>query len=459
MKSFYHREKNGGRFLSEGAGRITGLRKRLAVPTEMGFHVRRAPLTQVYTPFNPERMTVLADAKDFFGTDALQDPYPLYDRMRHHASVHRIGDSVFYAVCGWDAVVEVVNRVEDFSSNLTATMVYRDDGTVTAFDMGPLGGPQHALATADDPVHDVHRKVLLPHLSARRVRVIEEFAEATAIQLWSGGLVDGQIEWMSAVANRLPMMVVARLLGLPEEDVDKLIRLGYATTTLLDGVVSPTQVEAAGMAAMELSGYVMEHFAKAGESPAPGLIGDLAARYASGELEQLPALAIMLTLFSAAGESTASLLGSAAWILVSHSDIQEQVRANPELLGAFIEETLRYESPFRGHYRHVVRDTTLAGVDVPADSRLLLMWGAANRDPRQFDTPNEFRLDRTGAKGHVTFGKGAHFCVGAALARLEAQIVLRMLLEQTTWIEAAEVGRWLPSILVRRLERLELNVR
>ncbi len=459
MKSAYHRETNRGRFLIEGAGRLTGLRKRLATLSDTGLHVHHAPLTRVYAAINPGRMTLLADAEDFFGAAALQDPYPLYDRMRHHASVHRIGDSVFYAVCGWDAVVEVVNRVEDFSSNLTATMVYRDDGTVTAFDMGPLGGPQHALATADDPVHDVHRKVLLPHLSARRVRVIEEFAEATAIQLLSGGLVDGQIEWMSAVANRLPMMVVARLLGLPEEDVDKLIRLGYATTTLLDGVVSPTQVEAAGMAAMELSGYVMEHFAKAGESPAPGLIGDLAARYASGELEQLPALAIMLTLFSAAGESTASLLGSAAWILVSHSDIQEQVRANPELLGAFIEETLRYESPFRGHYRHVVRDTTLAGVDVPADARLLLMWGAANRDPQQFDTPNEFRLDRSGAKGHVTFGKGAHFCVGAALARLEAQIVLRMLLEQTTWIEAADVGQWLPSILVRRLERLELNIR
>jgi cytochrome P450 len=404
-------------------------------------------------------MTLLAGATDFFGTEALQDPYPLYDRMRDQAAVHRIGDSVFYAVCGWDAVMEAVSRVEDFSSNLTATMVYRDDGTVTPFDMGTLGGSQHALATADDPEHDAHRKMLVPHLSARRIRVIEEFAEATAIQLWSEALVDGQIEWMSAVANRLPMMVVARLLGLPDEDVDRLIRLGYATTTLLDGVVSPAQLEAAGMAAMDLAGYVMEHFAKAGESPAPGLIGDLATRYAAGELEQLPALGIMLTLFSAAGESTASLLGSAAWILVSHSDIQEQVRAHPELLGAFIEETLRYESPFRGHYRHVVRDTTLAGVDVPADSRLLLMWGAANRDPQQFDTPNEFRLDRSGAKGHVTFGKGAHFCVGAGLARLEAQIVLRMLLEQTTWIEAAEVGQWLPSILVRRLERLELNVR
>ena len=404
-------------------------------------------------------MTLLADASDFFGTEALQDPYPLYDRMRDRASVHRIGDSVFYAVCGWDAVIEAVNRVEDFSSNLTATMVYRDDGTVTPFDMGPLGGPQHALATADDPVHDVHRKLLVPHLSARRIRLIEEFAEATAIQLWSEALVDGQIEWMSAVANRLPMMVVARLLGLPEDDVDRLIRLGYAATTLLDGVISPAQLEVVGKAAMELSGYVMEHFEKAGESARPGLIGDLAARYASGELEQYPALAIMMTLFSAAGESTASLLGSAAWILVSHTDIQEQVRAHPELLGAFIEETLRYEPPFRGHYRHVVRDTTLGGVDVPADSRLLLMWGAANRDPQQFDTPNEFRLDRSGAKGHVTFGKGAHFCIGAALARLEAQIVLRMLLEQTEWIHAADVGQWLPSILVRRLERLQLSIR
>jgi cytochrome P450 len=402
-------------------------------------------------------MTLLADATDFFGTEALQDPYPLYGRMRDQAAVQRIGDSTFYAVCGWDAVVDAISRVEDFSSNLTATMVYRD-GIVTPFDMGPLGGPQHALATADDPLHDAHRKLLVPHLAAKRIRVIEEFAEVTAIQLWTQGLIDGRIEWMSAMANRLPMMVVADLLGLPQGDVDKLIRLGYSTTTLLDGVVTASELEGAGMAAMELSSYVMEHFATAGESPAPGLIGDLAARYASGEVEHMPALAIMLTLFSAAGESTASLLGSAAWILATRSDIQEQLRAQPDLLGAFIEETLRYESPFRGHYRHVVRDTTLAGVDLPVDSRLLLMWGAANRDPRQFDNPDEFRLNRSGGKGHIAFGRGAHFCIGAALARLEAQIVLRTLLDHTTWIEAADVGQWLPSILVRRLDRLELAV-
>jgi len=409
-------------------------------------------------PLQPEHMAVLDDPIQFFGTEALADPYPLYDRMRAEAPVHRVGDSVFYAVCSWEAVLEAVDRVDDFSSNLTATMVYHEDGAITPFDMGEPGSSAHALATADDPVHALHRKILLPHLSAKRVRVIEEFAARTANRLWDENLHGGQIEWMSAMANRLPMMVVAELLGLPHDDVDELIRLGYATTTLLDGVVTADQLEAAGVATLELSSYVLENFERASATAEHGLIGDLAVRYASGELKQLPALGMMITLFSAAGESTASLLGSAAWILTDRPDIQKQVRDNPELLGAFIEETLRYESPFRGHYRHVWRDTTLGGVPVPANSHLLLMWGAANRDPAHFEAPNEFRLNRSGAKGHVTFGKGVHFCVGAALARLEAQIVLRTLLERTAWIEATDVGGWLPSILVRRRERLHLAV-
>src|ERR1700759_2021307 len=98
-------------------------------------------------------MMVLNDPVQFFGAEALQDPYPLYDRMRAEAPVHRVGDSEFYAVCGWEAVLEAVDRVDDFSSNLTATMVYNEDGTITAFDMGKPGSPAHALATADDPVH------------------------------------------------------------------------------------------------------------------------------------------------------------------------------------------------------------------------------------------------------------------------------------------------------------------
>lgn len=404
-------------------------------------------------------MPVLDQPIQLLGAQALQDPYPVYDRMRAEAPVHRIGNSTFYAVCGWDAMQEAVDRVSDFSSNLTATLVLRDDGTVSPFDMSPAGDAAHALATADDPVHAAHRKILLPHLSAKRVQTIEEYAAQTADRLWEQNLRNGQVEWMSAIANRLPMMVVTKLLGLPDDDVDKLIRLGYATTTLLDGIVTPSQLEEAFAAALELSGYVSEHFEKASATPDHGLIADLAARCASGELDTLPALGIMMTLFSAAGESTASLLGSAAWILADRPAIQRQLREKPELLTAFIEETLRFESPFRGHYRHVWRDTTLAGIELPADSHLLLMWGAANRDPAHFEAPDEFRLDRAGGKGHLAFGKGVHFCVGAALARLEARIVLGKLLEQTTWIEAAEVGEWLPSILVRRRKFLRLAVR
>jgi cytochrome P450 len=393
-----------------------------------------------------------------FDAEFIQDPYPLYDRMRAAGAVHEIGDSGFYAVCGWDAVNEAISRPEDFSANLTATMVYTAEGTVVPHHMDPLGGPTHVLATADDPAHAVHRKLLVHHLAAKRIRAMEEFTTRTAERLWTEGLREGRIEWMSAMANRLPMMVVAELIGLPDEDVDQLVTWGYGAMQLLAGLVDQRQLAAAGVSVMELSGYITEHFGRAAADPKDNLLGELATACASGELDTVTAQVMMVTLFGAGGDSTASSLGSAAWVLANRPDIQQAVRENPELLTAFIEETLRYEPPFRGHYRHVLADTTLGGVELPADSRLLLLWGAANRDPGHFDAPGEFRLDRAEGKGHISFGKGAHFCVGAALARLEARIVLRLLLGRTSTIEAADVGPWLPSILVRRLARLELAI-
>ena len=407
-------------------------------------------MTAVYEAAGPLR---------FFGADSLQDPYPLYERMRATGPVHRIGDSEFYGVCGWDALNDAIGRPVDFSSNLTATMTYTADGEIKPFQMDPLGGPTHALATADDPAHALHRKLLVRHLAARRIGAIQEFATETADRLWREGVHDGRVEWMGDMANRLPMMVVAELIGLPDTDVDQLVKWGYAATQLLEGLVDQSQLDAAGVAVMELSGYIAERFGQAAADPQDNLLGELATARASGELDLVTAQVMMVTLFAAGGESTASLLGSAAWMLAHRPDIQQQVRENPGLLKAFIEETLRFEAPFRGHYRHVRNDSTLAGVELPADSHLLLLWGAANRDPVHFETPGEFRLDRAEAKGHISFGKGAHFCVGAALARLEAQIVLRLLLDRTSAIEAVDVGQWLPSILVRRLERLELAVK
>ncbi|MCV6983231.1 cytochrome P450 [Mycolicibacterium pulveris] len=372
------------------------------------------------------------------------------------APVHRIGESGFYAVCSWDAVNDAIARPEDFSSNLTATMTYQPGGVVGAFEMEGLGGKSHVLATADEPAHAVHRKALLPQLAAKRIRAFEPFVDETADQLWADGVHDGRIEWMGAMANRLPMMIVGRIIGVPDSDVDKLVRWGYAATQVVEGLVSKEQLAEAGVAVGELAGYITDQFRRAGADPQDNLLGDLAAACVSGELDEPTAQGMMIILFSAGGESTASLIGSAAWVLATRPDIQERVRDEPDLLGAFLEEVLRYEPPFRGHYRHVVNDTTLAGVDLAAGSRLLLLWGAANRDPAHFDNPDEFRLDRPNPKGHISFGKGLHFCVGAALARMEATIVMSQLIEQTSAIEAIDVGRWLPSLLVRRLERLEL---
>ncbi|RAV13945.1 cytochrome P450 [Mycolicibacterium sp. GF69] len=386
----------------------------------------------------------------------IQDPYPLYAQMHRAGPVHRIGDSDFFAVSSWNAVTEAIDRCDDFSSNLTATMMYQPGGTVSAFPVGELGGEMQALATADEPFHGVHRKALLPQLAAKRIRAFEPFIAGTAAEIWDAGVRSGSVEWMGAIANRLPMMIVGRIIGVPDADVDKLIRWGYSATQVVEGLVTQQQMESAGVAVMELGGYITERFRQAAADPQDNLLGDLATACADGTLSDITALAMMITLFSAGGESTASLIGSAAWLLATRPEVQKQVRDDPRLLGAFLEETLRYEPPFRGHYRHVVTDTELAGVKLQAGSRLLLLWGAANRDPSHFDDPDQFRLDRASGKGHISFGKGIHFCVGAALARLEATIVVGTLLERTSRVEAAAVGRWLSSLLVRRLDRLDL---
>ncbi len=387
----------------------------------------------------------------------IQNPYPLYTQMLAQAPVHRIGASGFYAVCSWDAVNEAVARPDDFSSNLTGTMTYQPDGTVGLFPMDRLGGPTQVLAIADDPAHAVHRKKLVPQLAAKRIRALESFVVEKTERLWREEFCNGRIEWMSAMANRLPMMVVCRLIGVPEHHAERLAAWGYASTQLLEGLVSDEQLAAAGAAAVELIGYVAERLQLAVANPQDNLLGDLAAACTSGELDTATAQFMMVTLFGAGGESTASLIGSATNIMATRPEIQDLLREDPDLIPAFLEEVLRFESPFRGHYRHVRNDCALAGHELTAGSRLILLWGAANRDPAHFQAPNEFRLDRPGSKGHISFGRGAHFCVGAALARLEARVVLGHLLRHTTRVEKVEPARWLPSLLVRRLENLVLD--
>ena len=402
------------------------------------------------------RAPVLEPA-EFFGDNAIQDPYPLYRRLREDGGVHRLGDSGFYLASSWPAITDAVNRPEVFSSNLTATMTYTPQGGIAPFRMDGVGGPTHILVTADDPVHAAHRKLMLSRFTAKRVKALEPRIAEVFEQLWAPD-DSGSVEWMDAVANRLPMMIVADLIGVPDTDADRLARWGYASTQLLDGLMSDDDLAASMKAIGELNGYIVDRLRKSADAPGDDLIGVLAGALAAGEIEQLAAQLILVSLFSAGGESTASLLGTAVCLLATDADLQRRLRDHPDLLGAFVEETLRLEPPFRAHYRHVLADTELVGVELPKDSRILLVWGAANRDPAHFEAPDEFRLDRPISKGHLSFGKGVHFCLGAPLARLEALTVLGMLLDRTRWIEAVDVGPWLPSVLARRREYMRLEV-
>ena len=390
---------------------------------------------------------------------ALDDPYPFYATLRETDPVHRVGESNFYLVSTWDLVNEAVMRPRDFSSNLTASMVVDPDGGVSEFAMAGPGDPGHVLGTADDPVHAVHRKMVLPTVVAKRVRALEPLVTETVARLWGEGVGDdGVVDWVAAMANRLPMTVVSRLIGLPPVDMEWLVTGAYAAAQMLDGAITPLQLKKAIASATELAGYLADQFARARKDPGDNLLGDFARHCNAGDLRAETAVIMLIQLVSAGGESTAGLLGSSALILAQRDDIANQLREQIGLLPAFIEEVVRLESPFRGHYRHVLADTALGGVDLPGGSHLLLLWGSANRDPVAFDEPDQVRLDRPSGKAHLGFGRGDHFCLGAALARLEARTALTCLLSETRAIRTSEPPAWIPSVMVRRLQRLPLEV-
>lgn len=206
----------------------------------------------------------------------------------------------------------------------------------------------------------------------------------------------------------------------------------------------------------ETFGWVFLQLQQAIEAPGGGILGHLARAINAGEIDIPLAMAVLLTLFAAGGESTSSLIGNAAYILARDGELQQRLRDEPALIPKFIEEVLRIESPFRHHMRVARRDTQLCGVDIPEGATLLLMWGAANRDPAAFERADEIDLDRP--RRHVAFGSGIHVCLGNTLARLEGRVVIASLLAATRHfaLDDVQMPKWVPSLAVRRLDRLPL---
>jgi cytochrome P450 len=317
------------------------------------------------------------------------------------------------------------------------------------------------LATADPPDHTRQRKVVTRRLSTAVMQEMEPEFRELVDEVLDDAISAGHIEWMSQLAEPLPMVMVARILGLEDSAAQALKEQGYASVEAISGFVTDERFAELGAPMMNVGPVVDAYFAMR-ETKAydpDTLIGVCGLAVDAGELTDIEALATLFLLVSAGGESTTSLTGTGVRILAERPDLQDRLRREPHLVTAFVEEACRIDPPFRGHYRSVVSDVELGGVRLPAGSTLVLAWPAANRDHDSFERPDEIDLDRPNPRQHVGFGWGIHLCVGAPLARIEAKVAFEQLLARTTSFRidpAAAALHHHRSLMVRRLVELPL---
>jgi len=403
------------------------------------------------------------DDFDFLDPKTVEDPYPFYAALREHAPVYQIPRTGIYLVSKRHLIEQALEREHDFSANLTGVLITGTEGEPQVFELSTFGSTVDAIANADEPSHAVHRKFVLPYVTPKAIASLENTFRVWAIELIDPLLADGGGDWAARVANPLPIRAIALVLGLPLEDADRLLDWAMAGTKVLAGTVSLEDIAQVAAKAGEMRAYLGEHLQRAVAAPegqpSPGVIGELARGVRDGLISQNDGAAILVVLVGAGGESTSSLTGNTVRILAEQQELQRELRANPSLIPEFVEETVRLESSFRGHYRHVKRDTKLGDVELPQGSRILLLWAAANRDPENFDNPDRIDLHRRGLRDHLGFGRGTHFCVGARLARLEVRVILEELLARTRSFELdlARPPSYANSIFVRRHAELGLT--
>jgi cytochrome P450 len=390
--------------------------------------------------------------------NTLDDPYPFYERLREEAPVWGVPGTEVFTVSTFELVAEAASRVEDFSSNLNC-LLYRDEAGLPArLSFGD--GSSQALATADPPLHAVHRDAVFPELVAKRMETLEPEIVELADNLVSRALESERVEFMTAIGNIVPITMISRLVGFRNSNLDQLWTSAVNGTRMV-GSTLPLDDLMESMSGMDgILLWIADQLSVALKEPSDDLLGAVADAVKRETLTQADGIGILTTLLSAGGETTTSLLGNAVRMLADRPELQEHLRQNPEQIATFAEEALRIESPFRYMMRFVPKDTILGSTPIPAGSTVLLLWGSANRDPMEFEHPGDIDLERRIPRRHVAFGRGIHHCVGAPLARVEARNVLTVLLERTANIslDPAQPPSWVSSLLVRRHEQLPVRL-
>jgi cytochrome P450 len=403
-------------------------------------------------------MTAHLDGTLLLDPHVIDDPYPFYRALRTDAPVWRVPGRDVYVVSTFALVAEASSRVEDFSSNMRALLYRDDEGLPGRIAFGNVG--VDALATADPPIHKLHREVVFPELVANRMTALEPVIQGLVTECLARTIEDRAVDFMSVVGNVIPITIVSRLIGFPDSDPDRLLAAAFDSTSLIGATLSLAELEVLVGRASEIETWISEQLAASVPGPRDDILTAIAQGVTAGALSEHQGCVVLHTLLSAGGESTSSLLGNAVRMLAEDQKLQTHLRENTELVPAFVEEALRLESPFRFLLRSVPKATSIGGVDIPEGSTVLLFWGAANRDPDVFETPDLVVLNRPVPRRHVAFGRGIHHCVGAPLARMEARMVLTALLEQTSEIglDRRSPPEWVHSLMVRRHQSLPISV-
>jgi cytochrome P450 len=390
--------------------------------------------------------------------DVLDDPYPFYARLHREAPVWQVPNTEIFVASTFDTVADATARVADFSSNMRC-LLYRDEhGLPARLAFGDAGG--QTLATADPPVHTVHRSVVFPELMAKRMVSLESEIASVATTCIDRALDETSTDFMGTVGNVVPITMISQMIGFQGSDLAQLLQTAFDSTMMVGASATFDELNVLMVRSMETGAWIADQLAAVADNPHDDLLGTVSRGIASGALQHQEGVTTLQILLSAGGESTTSLLGNSVRILAEQPELQEAIRRHPDLVGPFVEEVLRLESPFRHLTRSVPADTTLGDVDIPADATVMLFWGAANRDPGEYDAPDEVVLDRPAPRHHLAFGRGIHHCVGAPLARLEGRIVLTTLLDRTRDItlDPTQPPRWVRSLQARRHERLPIQL-
>ena len=360
------------------------------------------------------------------------DPYSRYAALRAHAPVHRSGFG-FWALSRYDDCQQLLRHPgvgKDFSGAATALGLSEEHMAEQA----AFRNDHSNMLFADPPDHTRLRHLATRAFTPRTVEALRPGVVALVDELIDS-FGAGEVEVMDALAFPLPVTVIGQMLGVPAEDRARFRPLVRASTAVLELVVSPEQLSAATLASAEMEEYFAGLVAERRARPRDDLLTQLIQAEDEGDqLSEVELISTAILLFAAGFETTTHLIGNGLLALLRHPDQLARLRSDRSLLRPAVEELLRFDSPVQINARTAYEDLLVGGEHIEAGNTVIAFLGAANRDPARFSDPD--RLDVGRAEGaSLSFGSGIHYCLGAALARLEMHVVLDRLLDRFATME------------------------